>query len=158
MSSLEASVAEFLCWIPRQDYRDQIQQLIDAAQHTQISELFASRLSFGTAGLRGAMGPGYCRMNELVVLQTTQGLVQAVLEQHQNQRKIAIVGYDARHNSKAYANVCARVFVDAGFKVYLFSGYCGTPFVPFAVRFYNALAGVMITASHNPKQDNGYKV
>ena len=101
-------------------------------------------------------------MNDLVIIQTSQGLAKYVLScfptpEHARSAG-AIVGFDARHNSERWAKLTARVFLQNGFKVYLFSSITPTPYVPFTVQRKTAAVGVMVTASHNPKEDNGYKV
>eukprot|EP00475_Leptophrys_vorax_P045602 TRINITY_DN9530_c0_g2_i1.p1 TRINITY_DN9530_c0_g2~~TRINITY_DN9530_c0_g2_i1.p1 ORF type:complete len:610 (-),score=133.24 TRINITY_DN9530_c0_g2_i1:1580-3409(-) len=150
---------EFAQFTPNAAHKKAVEELIVAKDWPSLQSLFKGRVAFGTAGLRAAMGPGYTRMNELVVLQTTQGLAKAALDAHPDADPVAVVGYDARYNSKTYASIAVRVLRAAGFKrIYMFSDHCATPLVPFGVLQYSALIGVMVTASHNPKQDNGYKV
>ena len=120
-------------------------------------------LSFGTAGLRAPMGAGFSCMNSLTVIQTSQGLAQYLLENVQDCRFCGIViGYDARHYSKEFANLVATVFKTKGFNTWLYEEPVHTPMVPWGMqrtgKGRHAAAGVMITASHNPAQDNGYKV
>lgn len=99
-------------------------------------------------------------MNPLIIVQTTQGLLQYILSQKSQGAKQSgiVIGFDGRHNSERFAKLTASVFVARGFKVHLFSSMIPTPFVPFGVRLLGAAAGIMITASHNPKMDNGYKL
>ena len=100
-------------------------------------------------------------MNDLVIVQTTQGLINYLISVHgeASLRSMgAVIGFDARHNSSRWARLAAGVFLRRGVKVYLFSGICPTPFVPFTVKRRGGAIGVMVTASHNPKDDNGYKV
>ena len=123
------------------------------------------RIKFGTAGLRAEMGAGYSKMNDLVVLQTALGIA-AYLERTVSgaKEKGVVLGYDHRSRSELelsssnFALISAAVFLSRGFKVEMFSELVCTPLVPFAVEKYGCAAGIMITASHNPKQDNGYKV
>ena len=100
-------------------------------------------------------------MNDLIIIQTTQGLAKYVLNTFPTPEHArsagAVVGFDARHNSLRWAKLTARVFLENGFKVFLFSSITPTPFIPFTVQQKTAAVGVMITASHNPKEDNGYK-
>ena len=106
------------------------------------------------------MKAGFAHMNSLTVLAASQGLADYVIGQHDDapdQLAIA-VGYDARHNSEKFARLAAATFLEKGLKVLWFGQICHTPMVPFAVSHYKAAAGVMVTASHNPKNDNGYKV
>lgn len=105
------------------------------------------------------MGAGYNMMNDLTIVQTTQGLCQYMLQvAPECKKKGVVIGYDGRHNSDRFAKRTSTVFVCAGIPVYLFSKMCPTPYVAYGVRHYNAQCGIMVTASHNPKEDNGYKV
>lgn len=106
------------------------------------------------------MGAGFSRMNSLTVVQTSQGLAEYLLKEHTPLPDSAgiVVGYDARHNSKKFAELAAMVFLAKGFRVFWYNAFVHTPMVPFGVNLLEAVAGVMITASHNPAQDNGYKV
>lgn len=120
-------------------------------------------LSFGTAGLRAPMGAGFSRMNSLTVIQTSQGLAEHLLKTVENCEYMGVViGYDARHHSKKFANLAATVFKTKGIKAWLYEEPVHTPMVPWGMQRTGegrvAAAGVMITASHNPAQDNGYKV
>ena len=123
-----------------------------------------SRLVFGTAGLRAMMGAGLDRMNCLTVLQTTQGLVKFLKEEGKNKMNFAadgrgvVIGFDGRHNSENFAHVAAAVFLANDIKVYLIDKPCPTPLNPFLIVREKALCGIQITASHNPKEDNGYKL
>jgi len=142
-----------------------------------LENLFPSngqRIGFGTAGLRSEMKPGPLGMNDLTVCQTAQGLAKYCLKKGQRQgavqkeksssRLCAIVGYDHRSNpsmnisSLSFAILTAIVFAEAGIDCILLEGFILTPLVPFAIQQLGAVCGIMITASHNPKQDNGYKV
>jgi phosphomannomutase len=152
-------IREYVSYSPNKAHVTEIESLVSSKQWDTLHAMFNGRIAFGTAGLRAFMGPGYTRMNELVVLQTTQGLAMAAINAHNTLAPTAVVGYDARHNSNTYAAITARVLKAAGFKkVLLFGDITATPLVPFAVLQCNAIVGVMVTASHNPKQDNGYKV
>ena len=135
-----------------------------------------SRITFGTAGLRSEMKPGPLGMNDVTVYQTAQGLARYCLEQQQQQQQqqqkedsnkktlCAVVGYDHRCNpslnisSLSFAILTAIVFAEAGIDCILLDGLVLTPLVPFALKKLNACCGIMVTASHNPKQDNGYKL
>lgn len=120
-----------------------------------------TRLAFGTAGLRGVMRAGYNGMNELVVIQTAQGLMRYVKQCYpevKDQQRGVVFGYDGRYQSKRFAELSAGIFLEAQIPVYLYGKTVATPMVPFAVMEKQCLAGVMVTASHNPKEDNGYKV
>ncbi|XP_003391495.3 PREDICTED: phosphoglucomutase-2-like [Amphimedon queenslandica] len=158
---LREKAQEWLTLDKNHDTRSEIESLIEARKVTELTARLASRMTFGTAGLRSKMGAGFSRMNDLTVIQTTQGLCKYLELQFGKevcQERGVVIGYDARHNSHRFSRYVANVFVNEGIKVYLFSRETPTPFTPFALRRYSCVAGVMVTASHNPKQDNGYKV
>ncbi|KAJ9081484.1 hypothetical protein DSO57_1014031 [Entomophthora muscae] len=139
--------------------REAIQSLVDSQDEKKLEELLCIPLTFGTAGLRAKMEAGFSRMNDLTVIQASQGLCNYVLEQLPSaQEKGIVVGYDHRFNSERFARLTSAVFLHKGFKVYLYRQLVHTPMVPFGIKKLNAACGVMITASHNPKQDNGFKV
>lgn len=136
-----------------------IQEMADNEQLGELRNHLLKRLQFGTAGLRGRMGPGTSCMNDLLIIQTSQGLASYVANICENGcQRSAVIGYDGRYNSRRFAELSAIAFVNRGFKVYLSSEVCPTPFVPFSVKYLKCSVGVMVTASHNPKEDNGYKV
>ncbi|DBA82022.1 TPA: hypothetical protein ACH3X1_007720 [Trebouxia sp. C0004] len=135
-------------------------QAIDTDNEALLQDCLGQRLAFGTAGLRGIMGFGFNRMNQVVVQQTTQGFCNYLREQAGP--KLAsqgvTIGFDGRHHSKEFAHLAAAVFVSQNVPVHLFSEVVPTPFVAGAVTYKGCAGGIMITASHNPKQYNGYKV
>ena len=107
------------------------------------------------------MGGGFSQMNELTVIQTSQGLLRYIEKcfSNENSQFTIVIGFDARHQSHRFARLTASLFAHENFRVYLFdSQFVPTPFIPFTVQKLNCHAGIMITASHNPKDDNGYKV
>lgn len=122
----------------------------------EIEERFYQYLKFGTAGMRGIIGAGTNRMNVYTVRHATQGLAEYVLAKNGAENGV-VIGYDTRHFSDIFAREAARVLVANGVKVYLFTTVHATPEVSFAIRYYKAASGIMITASHNPKEYNGYK-
>jgi phosphomannomutase len=125
----------------------------------ELADRFAGRLEFGTAGLRGAMGAGPNRMNRAVVRAATMGLARWLHERWPAAAQAGVVlGWDARHRSAGFAEEAACVLTGAGIPVHLLPGRSPTPLLAFAVRHLSAAAGVMITASHNPPADNGYKL
>lgn len=156
---LDTVVQQWLKYDPNPKSRAYIQSLVDAKDTAKLRSLFFPRIAFGTAGLRSAMAPGYKNMNELVILQTTQGLCRYLQSQFPDAAtRGVVIGYDGRHNSRTFAELTAAVLTSQNIQVYMFNELVCTPFVPFAVGELGAVAGVMVTASHNPKDDNGYKV
>ncbi len=150
---------------PDPDTRAELATLVEGAQAgdaTALADLasrFAGTLQFGTAGLRGALGAGPMRMNRAVVRRAAAGLGRWLLDTDpaHADRGVAIA-YDARHKSRDFAEDSAAVLAGAGIRVFLLPGPLPTPVLAFAVRHLGTAAGVMVTASHNPPQDNGYKV
>ena len=129
----------------------------DARARAELADAFSARLQFGTAGLRGALSPGPNRMNRVVVGQTAAALASYLLDHGLAGGKV-IIGFDARHKSDIFARDTAEIMSGAGFQSMITSGPCPTPLVPFGIRHFGCVAGVVVTASHNPPQDNGYKV
>jgi len=123
----------------------------------EIRERFYSDLEFGTAGLRGIIGAGTNRMNIYVVARATQGLANYIISKHGQERGVAIA-FDCRHFSPEFADIAARVLAANGIRSYRFESLRPTPELSFAVRYLNCIAGINITASHNPPEYNGYKV
>ncbi|MDT5010393.1 MAG: phosphomannomutase, partial [Mycobacterium sp.] len=142
-------------WIAHDPDPDSVAEL-SACSPEELAARFRSSLTFGTAGLRGPMRAGPSGMNLAVVLRATWALSR-VLTRNDGQGAV-FVGYDARHRSRMFAAATAEVLAAEGFSVTLFSRALPTPVLAFAVRQRGAVAGVQITASHNPPQDNGYKV
>jgi len=141
--------------------RDELQRLLDAGDTEAVEDRFAERLQFGTAGLRGALGAGPNRMNRVIVAQAAAGLAAYLLEHRagpDGPRPSVVVGYDARHNSDVFARDTAEIMEGAGVHAFLLPTHLPTPVLAFAIRHLGCSAGVMVTASHNPPQDNGYKV
>jgi phosphomannomutase len=129
----------------------------DASAMAELVDAFSGRLEFGTAGLRGALGPGPNRMNRVVVGQAAAGLATYLLDQGLAAGKV-IIGFDARYNSDVFARDTAEIMSGAGFQAMITSGPLPTPVVAFGIRHLGCVAGIVVTASHNPPQDNGYKV
>ncbi|MCK4261035.1 MAG: hypothetical protein KAX49_18815 [Halanaerobiales bacterium] len=123
----------------------------------EIEDRFHCDLKFGTGGLRGVIGAGTNRMNIYTVRRTTQGLAEYINNNFDGEKSVAIA-YDSRNFSDVFSKEAALVLVANDIKVYLFDDLRPTPELSFAVRYLNCVAGIVITASHNPKEYNGYKV
>ncbi len=133
----------------------------DRAALADLDDRFSGRLAFGTAGLRGRLGAGSNRMNRVLVTQAAAGLAAYLTERADadaDESPLVVVGYDGRRNSDVFARDSAEIFAGAGLRVALLPRLLPTPVLAFAVRHLGAAAGVMVTASHNPPDDNGYKV
>jgi len=153
-----ARAAEWARHDPDPECRAELERLI-AERSDELAERFAGPLAFGTAGLRGILGAGESRMNRAVVRRTSAGLAQVLLEQDKDAAaRGVVVGYDGRRLSRQLAEETASVMCAAGLAVHMSESVCPTPLVAFLVRELGAAAGVMITASHNPPEYNGYKV
>lgn len=125
----------------------------------EIEDAFYGPLSFGTAGMRGLMGPGINRMNIYTVRQATEGLAVLMDSLGDEVKKRGVsISYDSRHHSREFAHDCARVLGAHGIQTYIYDNVRPTPELSFAVRYNHSYAGIMITASHNPKEYNGYKI
>lgn len=156
---LERKVASWLEIDQNEDTKAELLRLVADGQLDYVDQVLSKRMEFGTAGLRAKMGPGYSCMNDVTIIQTSQAFAKYILSTQSEFIKNGIViSYDARHNSKRFAELAATAMILNGIKVHLFSSITATPFVPYCVLRYKAVAGIMVTASHNPKDDNGYKV
>mgnify|MGYP004522349951 FL=1 len=149
---------EYNRWLQHTADNEAIHQELLAMQNDQklLEDAFYCDLAFGTAGLRGVMGAGTNRMNSYIVARASQGVAN-YLKQN-NMQPAVVIGYDSRINSRSFAEITAEVFAANGIKVYLWTELMPVPTVSFATRHLKAAAGIMITASHNPAQYNGYKV
>ncbi len=147
---------------PDEVTRAQLEALIaradagDPDAHAELASRFAGRLTFGTAGLRGELGAGPLRMNRVLVSQAAAGLARFLLARETHPS--VVIGYDGRRNSEVFARDTAELMAGAGVRAVLLPRLLPTPVLAFAVRHLEASAGVMVTASHNPAADNGYKV
>ena len=149
---------EYNRWLQHTADNEAIHQELFAMQADQklLEDAFYCDLAFGTAGLRGVMGAGTNRMNSYIVARASQGVANYLKQNHR--QPAVVIGYDSRINSKSFAEITAEVFAGNGIKVYLWPELMPVPTVSFATRYLKAAAGIMITASHNPAQYNGYKV
>lgn len=170
MSSAEQLIAAITAWAeqdPEAHHRETAQALLrglragDQEVIRQAQEMFGARLAFGTAGIRGPMRLGPSGMNRVVIAQTSAGLARYLLERDEgakSPRPQVVIGFDGRHNSWVFARDTAEVLSGHGVEAFLLPRLLPTPVLAFAVRELDADAGVMVTASHNPANDNGYKV
>ncbi|MGL1885917.1 MAG: phospho-sugar mutase [Reichenbachiella sp.] len=140
-----------------QSDKDAIQAMVDAGEDTELTDSFYKELEFGTGGLRGIMGLGSNRMNKYTVGVATQGLANYLKKEFTNQDISIAIAHDSRNNSSFFAKTVAGIFSANGIKVFLFDALRPTPQLSFAVRELGCKSGVVLTASHNPKEYNGYK-
>ncbi|MDW8705814.1 phospho-sugar mutase [Streptococcus suis] len=146
-------------WLDFADLPDYLREELVAMDEKTKEDAFYTNLEFGTAGMRGYIGAGTNRINVFVVRQATEGLAKLVESKGEEAKKRGVaIAYDSRHFSPEFAFESAQVLAAHGIKSYVFESLRPTPELSFAVRHYNAIAGIMVTASHNPKEFNGYKV
>lgn len=138
--------------------KEAVHQLIDSGDMAALEDAFYRKLEFGTGGLRGKMGVGTNRMNKYTVGMATQGLANYILKNVPGENHSVCISFDSRNNSAEFARITAHVLANNGISVWLYDRLRPIPLLSFAVRTKKATAGVMITASHNPKEYNGYKV
>ncbi len=142
-------------------FRKQVEELVAKKDMKELEDRFYQSLEFGTGGLRGVMGGGTNRMNTLNISKATQGLANYIIKAFPEEAKkgtlSACIAYDSRNNHEKFSDITARVFAANGIKAYLFTGMRPTPELSFAIRTLGCKTGVVVTASHNPPQYNGYK-
>ena len=155
---LRDSVVAWIAGDPDGDDRATLQDLLDRDDATELERRFAAPLTFGTAGLRGPVMAGPAGMNRYTVRRATQGVIAWMLERGVDSERGVVVGRDGRNGSEKFNNEVVRVLLGAGVKVYEMPGPLPTPLVAYCVRALEAEAGIMITASHNPPLDNGFKL
>ena len=159
MSSLETLIAKARSWQsqdPDAETKAELEALILAGDESGLADRFGARLGFGTAGLRGELGAGPNRMNRVLVAQAAVGIARYLKANFDDPS--CVIGFDARKNSDVFAKDSAEILVGLGVRAYLYDSLVATPMVAFAVRELGCSAGIMVTASHNPPADNGYKV
>jgi phosphomannomutase len=159
MTQLETLIQQARSWIdqdPDAETVAELEKLISESDEAGLLDRFGKRIGFGTAGLRGLLGAGPNRMNRVLVAQAAAGISKYLKENFDDPS--VVIGYDARKNSDVFAKDSAQIFAGFGIRAFLFPELAATPLVAYAVRNLGASAGVMVTASHNPPGDNGYKV
>ncbi len=161
MQELETSTIEKInIWLNGnydEDTKQEIQQLLDSKSNTELTDAFYRDLEFGTGGLRGIMGAGSNRINKYTIGAATQGLANYLLNKYPGEKVKVAIAHDSRNKSDYFAQITAEVFSANDIQVYFFKELRPTPELSFAVRELGCKSGVMLTASHNPKEYNGYK-
>ena len=158
IAQCEARAKEWLSPAFDEETRKEVQAMLDAEDKTALIDAFYQNLEFGTGGLRGIMGAGTNRMNKYIVGMATQGFANYILKAFPGRKDLSVVvGHDCRNNGRMFAETVADIFSANGIKVYLFESLRPTPEISFAIRQLGSQAGVNVTASHNPKEYNGYK-
>ncbi|KAF3184684.1 Phosphoglucomutase-3 [Orbilia oligospora] len=161
--TIQQLVKEWLELDQNEATREEIRDLSDKKDYDELEKRLRTRIAFGTAGLRSSMQAGFAHLNPLTIIQASQGLASYLLASipqtaTPSPKLSVIIGHDHRHNSSQFAKLTATAFILKGIKVYFLEDLVHTPLVPFGLNLLGANAGVMITASHNPARDNGYKV
>ena len=157
IAQCEARAKEWLSPAFDEETRNEVQAMLDADDKTALIDAFYQNLEFGTGGLRGIMGTGTNRMNKYIVGMATQGFANYILKAFPGKKCSDVVGHDCRNNGRKFAESVAAIFSANGIKAYLFESLRPTPEISFAIRQLGAQAGVNVTASHNPREYNGYK-
>uniref|UniRef100_A0A8R1EJ50 Phosphoglucomutase-2 n=1 Tax=Caenorhabditis japonica TaxID=281687 RepID=A0A8R1EJ50_CAEJA len=156
-AKLDQQVADYLAWDQNVTTRSEIQKLLDEKNVDGLKARMNTRLVFGTAGVRAPMQAGFGRLNDLTIIQITHGFARHMLNVYGQPKTGVAIGFDGRHNSRRFAELAANVFIRNNIPVYFFSEVSPTPVVSWATINLGCDAGLIITASHNPKEDNGYK-
>ncbi|MBR5634286.1 MAG: phospho-sugar mutase [Prevotella sp.] len=157
IAQCEARAKQWLTPSFDEETRKAVQAMLDNNDKTELIDAFYRDLEFGTGGLRGIMGAGTNRMNIYIVGMATQGFANYILKAFPGKQCSVVVGHDCRNNGRLFAETVANIFSANGIKVYLFESLRPTPEVSYAIRHLGSQAGVNVTASHNPKEYNGYK-
>ena len=158
LTEIHEKAQEWLSETYDEKTRKEVRRMLDADDSTELVDSFYKNLEFGTGGLRGVMGVGTNRMNKYTVGAATQGLANYLKKNFASLPLIKVaIGHDCRNNSRFYAETCAQIFAANGIKAYLFEDLRPTPELSFAIRELGCQSGIILTASHNPKEYNGYK-
>jgi phosphoglucomutase len=155
--STQATINKWLSGNYDEKTKAEIQSLVDQNATTELTDSFYKSLEFGTGGLRGIMGAGSNRINKYTIGTATQGLANYLNNKYPGEKISVAIAHDSRNNSDYFAKITADVFSANGIHVYFFEALRPTPELSFAVRHFDCKSGVMLTASHNPKEYNGYK-
>ncbi len=155
---LKLKAENYLQLEKHEHFRKEVADLLQEEDWEDLNDRFFTDLSFGTGGLRGVIGGGLNRMNPYTVTKATQGLAEYVVKNVPERDRKVVIAYDSRHFSDLFAEMAALVFAGNGIKTWLFTSLRPTPELSYAVRKLGCAAGVMVTASHNPAEYNGYKV
>ncbi|XP_022224637.2 glucose 1,6-bisphosphate synthase [Drosophila obscura] len=159
---LDRQIKNWVFWDRNEATLAQVLEAVRDQDWQALRVRLCNRIPFGTAGLRGGMRAGFDSINDLVIIQTAQGMAAYLSDCYPSIQKRetmgVVIGYDGRYNSKRFAQLTSAVFLNNNYKVYLFNRMIPTPFIPFAIVALKCLAGIVVTASHNPKEDNGFKV
>jgi phosphoglucomutase len=157
IAQCEALAKEWLSPAFDEETRKEVQAMLDSEDKSALIDAFYQNLEFGTGGLRGIMGAGTNRMNKYIVGMATQGFANYINKAFPGKQSAVVVGHDCRNNGRMFAETVADIFSANGIKVYLFESLRPTPEISFAIRQLGCQAGVNVTASHNPREYNGYK-
>ena len=146
-------------WLEQEGLESYLKEQLENMNETEKEDAFYRNLEFGTGGMRGVVGPGTNRMNVYTIRKANEGFAQYLLKNVENAKERGIViAYDCRHFSPEFAMESAKVMATHGIKAYVFESLRPTPELSFAVRYLNAAGGIVVTASHNPPEYNGYKI
>ena len=151
---------KYLQWMEKLPENDPLRSELEkiAGDEKEISERFYQDIVFGTAGLRGICGAGTNRMNSYTVGRATRGIANYILQSGEDPLKGVVIAYDCRYFSREFSELAAKILTERGIRVYLFPSLRSTPELSFTIRKVGAVSGINMTASHNPKEYNGYKV
>ncbi|HBQ60618.1 MAG TPA: phosphoglucomutase, partial [Balneolaceae bacterium] len=156
-SAVQKKIDQWLNGNYDEDTKTAIQQKVDDEKYDELTDAFYKDLEFGTGGLRGIMGIGSNRVNKYTFGMATQGLSNFLKKQYPDEELKVVIAHDCRNNSDTLSKVVADVFTANGIKVFYFDALRPTPELSYAIRELGCQSGVMLTASHNPKEYNGYK-
>ena len=157
LKQVTAKAEQWLNGNYNEETKAEVRRMLESEDKTELIESFYKDLEFGTGGLRGIMGAGSNRMNIYTVGAATQGLSNYLKREFRGRQVSVVVGHDCRNNSRLFAEISADIFSANGIRVYLFESLRPTPEISFAIRHLHCQSGIILTASHNPKEYNGYK-